>query len=69
MWVYLKSEPSLWTVGFYSPNGKWHAESDHESEEAAASRTHWLNGGWVPRPESGDEKLLKRLFPREKTGG
>lgn len=43
-YVYVKSEPGLWTVGFYSPNGEWHSESDHESTEEAANRTAWLNG-------------------------
>lgn len=45
-YVYLESERNLlWTVGFYDPNGDWQPESDHRSPEAAASRTHWLNGG------------------------
>lgn len=29
MWVFIESEPGLWTVGFYDPEGKWQAESDH----------------------------------------
>lgn len=48
MWVYIKSEPRLWTVGFYGPDAdgaRWHSDSDHESREAAAARVHWLNGG------------------------
>ena len=45
MYVYIQSEPGLWTVGFYDPSGKWHAESDHESQEAAGNRVHYLNGG------------------------
>ncbi len=44
-WLYLQSEPGLWTVGWYEPNDKWHAESDHDSEEKAAARVHYLNGG------------------------
>lgn len=44
VWVYIRSEPNLWTVGFYAPDGKWQAESDHETKEAAADRVHWLNG-------------------------
>jgi hypothetical protein len=44
MYVYLRSEPGLWTVGFYTPAGKWESESDHSSAEAAAARVHWLNG-------------------------
>lgn len=44
MYVYLKSEPALWTVGFYDPAGAWHAESDHDSPQAAAARVAYLNG-------------------------
>lgn len=35
----------LWTVGFFRPDGSWEPASDHTSEEAAANRVHWLNGG------------------------
>lgn len=45
MWVYIKSEPELWTVGFYDPNGKFQPESDHQDSEKAAERVVWLNGG------------------------
>ncbi len=50
MYVYIESEHnqygnSLKTVGFYSPDGKWHPESDHETNESAAERVHYLNGG------------------------
>lgn len=44
-WVYIRSEPGLWTVGFYDPSGKWHPDSDHDSSEKAAARVHYLNGG------------------------
>jgi hypothetical protein len=43
-YVYLRSEPQLWTVGFYAPDGMWIPESDHGSSEDAAKRTAWLNG-------------------------
>jgi hypothetical protein len=45
MYVYIKSENQLWTVGFYSPDGRWNPESDHESKDKAAERVHYLNGG------------------------
>ena len=45
MWVYIKTEPSLWTVGFYDPNGKWQPDSDWASSAEAAKRVHYLNGG------------------------
>lgn len=44
-YVYIKTEPQLWTVGFYRPDGTWEAESDHGTAEKAAARVHWLNGG------------------------
>lgn len=45
MYVYVKSEEYLWTVGFYDPNGNWHSEGDYDSAKEAAERVHWLNGG------------------------
>jgi hypothetical protein len=45
MWVYLKSDEALWTVGFYQPDGKFKPESDHDTPQAAADRVHYLNGG------------------------
>jgi hypothetical protein len=44
MYVYIKSEPQLWTVGFYDPNGKFQPESDHDNTEDAAARVAYLNG-------------------------
>ena len=35
----------LYVVGFYTPQGAWIPESDHDTKEAAADRVHWLNGG------------------------
>jgi len=43
-WVYLHSEETCWTVGFYTPEGKWEAESDHDTPESAANRVAFLNG-------------------------
>ena len=43
-YVYIKSDTSLWTVGFYDPSGKWHSESDHDKRDDAAKRVAWLNG-------------------------
>ena len=44
-YVYIQSEPTLWTVGFYDPSGKWHPDTDHGTPEEAAERVHYLNGG------------------------
>ena len=45
MWVYIQSEPGLYTVGFYSPDGKWYTDSDYDTKTAAALRVNFLNGG------------------------
>jgi len=44
MYVYRQSEPSLWTVGFYTPDGRWITDSDHDRPAEAAERIHFLNG-------------------------
>lgn len=44
-WVYIQSEPGLYTVGFYAPSGDWHTDSDYGKREDAAERVHYLNGG------------------------
>ncbi len=45
MYVYLRSEPGLYTVGYYAPDGQWMPESDYNSIDEAAKRVHYLNGG------------------------
>ena len=44
MYVYIMTEPGLWTVGFYDPAGRFHADSDHTTTEAAVQRVAYLNG-------------------------
>jgi len=44
-WIYKQTEPSLWTVGFYGPDGTWHTDSDHASKAQAGNRAAILNGG------------------------
>lgn len=44
MYVSVESEPGLWTVGHYAPNGDWYPRSDHESPEEAAEWVGRLNG-------------------------
>ena len=62
MWVYINSEPGLWTVGFYSPDGKWHTDADYGDRDKARERVAWLNGGSpIPRsisPEDFDRLVL-----------
>jgi hypothetical protein len=70
MYTYLRSEPNLFTVGFYDPSGKWHSESDCGSREEAANRVAFLNGSLPPsmRGPAGaggfaDVKELYEKFP------
>lgn len=44
-YVYIRTENSIYTVGFYDPNGRFIPESDHENLKDAAKRVHYLNGG------------------------
>lgn len=64
-WVYLRSEPNLFTVGHYDPNGDWHTDSDHNTSEKAANRVHWLNGG-LTKQEAAAPKLLKELIKAQR---
>jgi hypothetical protein len=59
MYVYIEPEKGLFTVGFYSPNGKWHPDSDHDSAEGAAERVHYLNGGHSEENPSCRPRLKK----------
>ena len=51
MWIYIKTEPQLWTVGFYDPNNKFRLDSDHSNREKAAERCAFLNGNNYYLPE------------------
>lgn len=45
MYIYIETEPGLWTVGHYDPTGKFIPESDWPAMDDAANRVHYLNGG------------------------
>ena len=62
MYVYIRTEPQLWTVGFYSPDGEWHPESDWSTKEEAAERVHYLNGGGNRCPNREVKKDLHPLW-------
>ena len=47
MYVYIQSEPGLFTVGFYAPDGRWHTDDDFVDRDEARRRVHYLNGGNV----------------------
>jgi hypothetical protein len=44
-WIYIKTEPELWTVGFYDPAGGFIPESHWPSALKAAAKVNYLNGG------------------------
>lgn len=52
MYVYIKSESHLYTVGFYDPQGNFVPESDHDVKENAQAHVHFLNGGGVVQLEA-----------------
>lgn len=54
MWVYQQSEPNLFTVGFYKPNGVWEPESDWPDRDLAGNRVNYLNGGSVTKIYKGE---------------
>ena len=43
-WVYIETEPGCYTVGHYSPDGRYHTDSDHSDKRKAADRVAYLNG-------------------------
>ncbi len=63
-YVYLKSEPQLYTVGFYNPDGKWIAESDHDSSDEAARRVAYLNGDRQTRDEELNAAFIRYTLAR-----
>ena len=44
MYVYQQTEPTLFTVGYYTPEGEWKPESDQDTRVEAAGRVSTLNG-------------------------
>lgn len=44
MFTYVQSEPALWTVGFFRPDGKWLPSKDFDKEEDAIAYMRFLNG-------------------------
>lgn len=54
-YVYIRTEPGLWTAGFYGADGQFEPESDHGSPNEASQRVAWLNGGGGPEPGTEDD--------------
>ncbi len=51
MYCYKRSQPGLWTVGYYEPGTiNWVPESDHTDPGDAARRVAWLNGSTSATP-------------------
>lgn len=72
MYVYIQTEPGLWTVGFFDPDGKWHTDSDHGDRESAARRVAYLNGATMPDEQDydylEDDSLWSDRLHRENQG-
>jgi len=71
-YVYRRTEPQLFTVGFYDPEGKWHTDSDHDDREQARLTVNYLNGGTgihdIPRKIASLHRRLEQIeahFPDE----
>ena len=47
-YIYYEKAHGAWTVGFYTPEGKWIEESNYFSKLEAAKRVAWLNGEKIP---------------------
>ncbi len=66
MFIYIKSEPNLWTTGFYKPDGSWYPESDWPTPGEAAQRTAYLNGApnekWVQTVEECIQSLKQQII-------
>ncbi len=50
MYVYIRLDEqngalTVWFVGFYAPDGRWHVDTGHILQDEAAKRVHYLNGG------------------------
>ncbi|MCI1966411.1 MAG: hypothetical protein LKJ17_09840 [Oscillospiraceae bacterium] len=56
MYSYQKTEPGQWSVGSFADSGQWKSESVWYTQEEAAERAHWLNGGKSPATDD-DEAL------------
>jgi len=67
MWVYIQSEPGVYTVGFSTPGGVWNTDSDHTEREAAAKRVNYLNGGIDGEVIRNLESLLNSLLESKMT--
>jgi hypothetical protein len=76
MYVYIRSEPGLYTVGHYTPAGNFIPESDHVRDDDAAKRVAWLNGSGTdieprfvvmcvpPREQDHDDQGVWFVFDR-----
>ena len=66
-YVYIQSEPGLFTVGFYDPSGRWQAESDHGSRGEAAERVAYRMVRRLWRLEPGPRVFTAHSWLRART--
>lgn len=48
MYVFSLNKNNFWEVGYYSPDGAWHASLEFSSKYEAMSFVNYLNGGAIP---------------------
>ncbi len=66
--VYIRSEPQLWTTGFYKPDGTWEPDDDFPSPGQAGNRAAFLNGAGSIEKDNQikvleeEVKVLKKLI-------
>lgn len=56
--MYHKTEPGVWSVGYYSESGDWISESQCINAEEAALHAHWLN---IERKDSESKDIRNNL--------
>ncbi|MCY1713548.1 hypothetical protein [Caproiciproducens galactitolivorans] len=58
LYIYHKTEPGVWSVGYYADSGDWISESQCINAEEAALHAHWLN---IDRKDSESEDIRNNI--------
>lgn len=60
MLVYRETGPDVWSIGFYTPDGEWHPQTNRDNRDDAEAHLHYLNGG-VRTPASTFDSIARRI--------
>jgi hypothetical protein len=63
MYVFLPLADGTFTVGFYSPSGRWNVESNHPSSDEAVGRMRYLNGAPLDDQPAGPAPATPAAHP------